>query len=119
MSVHGPLFHSDTEVDRMLRDIERTVADRGLQLVAENLAGSLKEPTGYYQSRVRVTRSPHGSSVNDDGVVYGPWLEGVGERNKSTRFKGYASFRRARQQLDREATRLALPVVERFVRAVT
>jgi hypothetical protein len=31
--------------------------------------------------------------------VYGPWLEGVGSRNNTTRFKGYHAFRNAAQAL--------------------
>jgi len=39
--------------------------------------------------------------ISDSGVVYGPWLEGVGSRNQATRFKGYAIFRRTRDKLQR------------------
>jgi hypothetical protein len=35
------------------------------------------------------------------GPVYGPWLEGVGSRNATTRFKGYRAFRKAANALER------------------
>jgi len=37
--------------------------------------------------------------ISDNGVIYGPWLEGVGSRNATTRFKGYANYRRNVQQI--------------------
>jgi hypothetical protein len=39
--------------------------------------------------------------LHDSGVVYGPWLEGVGRRNKVSRFKGYSSFRKSLQDLEK------------------
>lgn len=39
--------------------------------------------------------------IYDSGVVYGPWIEGVGTRNAASRFKGYAMFRKARTALER------------------
>ena len=39
--------------------------------------------------------------IHDSKVVYGPWLEGIGSRNAKSRFKGYAMFRNAKQQLEK------------------
>ena len=60
--------------------------------------------TGNYRRSVHgeVSSSLHGR-IHDSNVVYGPWLEGVSSRNQQTRFKGYAMFRNARQQLDKIA----------------
>lgn len=60
--------------------------------------------TGNYRRSIHgeVSSSFHGR-IHDSSVVYGPWLEGVSSRNQRTRFKGYAMFRNARQQLDRIA----------------
>jgi hypothetical protein len=41
----------------------------------------LQHPTGYYQSKITVERAGTGYRVTDQGVVYGPWLEGTGSRN--------------------------------------
>lgn len=38
--------------------------------------------------------------VTTDLAMYGPWLEGTGSRNETTRFKGYFSFRIATQELN-------------------
>ena len=60
--------------------------------------------TGFYRRSVHgeVLGSRHGI-IHDSRVIYGPWLEGVTPRNRTTRFKGYAMFRNAYQQLDRMA----------------
>ena len=54
-------------------------------------------------------RSIHGEMQNsmfgrihDSNVIYGPWLEGVGSRNQTTRFKGYHMFRQAKGELERK-----------------
>ena len=44
--------------------------------------------------------SRHGI-IHDSKVEYGPWIEGTSSRNKTTRFKGYQMFKRARQKLQR------------------
>lgn len=97
---HGPVFDGRASV--AARDfaeaLSEDVAEDGRRKVQQNLKGSLRHPTGYYQSHVRVeARSSLVHVVTDNGVVYGPWLEGTGSRNQTTRFKGYASFRRAVQ----------------------
>jgi hypothetical protein len=56
------------------------------------------------------------TAVTDSGVIYGPWLEGTGSRNRTTRFKGYATFRKAAQELDRRAFRIAAAMLDRYVR---
>lgn len=56
--------------------------------------------TGNYRRNLHdVVQSLHGR-IDDSSVVYGPWLEGVSSRNESTRFKGYASFRRTKDWLE-------------------
>jgi hypothetical protein len=40
-------------------------------------------------------------------VVYGPWLEGTSERNRSTRFKGYRLWRKTAQRLQDDAPKIA------------
>ena len=57
-------------------------------------------PTGHYRRSIHgdLASSLHGR-IHDSNVVYGPWLEGVGSRNDTTRFKGYAIFRNVKQGL--------------------
>jgi hypothetical protein len=58
--------------------------------------------TGNYRRRMNTsTRGLHGK-ISDGGVEYGPWLEGTGKRNRTTHFKGYHSFRKTTQFMNRK-----------------
>lgn len=119
VTVHesGPLFNGQAlaALKAFLPAAEAAVADRGVNLVHDRLGTVLKHPTGYYESRVVTDRVSDGHAVTDGGVVYGPWLEGVSSRNQATRFKGYATFRKVTQKLDREAVQIATVVLRPFL----
>lgn len=114
--VHGPVLDGrwhgmlETSVDECVR----AVAERGVDEVGLELIRVLKHPTGYYESHIRQDpRGPQTRVVHDDLVIYGPWLEGVGSRNYPvTRFRGYHTFRRVAQLLQK----LAGEVVETTLR---
>ena len=118
VTVHTPGALFDGRAEIALHDyldrVHRDVAARGADIVGTGLIRVLKHPTGYYESHIRSERAGVLTShVWDDLVIYGPWLEGVGSRNfPVTRFRGYSTFRRAGQQLDREAG----PIAERLVK---
>jgi hypothetical protein len=78
-------------------------------MVRSRLGEVLQNPTGYYESRITSEVSALGARVTDGGVIYGPWLEGVGSRNQTTRFKGYATFRKTRQELEYKAHLVVMP----------
>ncbi len=97
IDIGGPLFDGRADAVTAIRVLQlgEDVAGEAYDQVQRNLSGSLRNPTGRYQRAVREDRRGDWNLVHDSGVVYGPWLEGTGSRNNSTRFKGYASFRRA------------------------
>lgn len=106
----GPFFERREAAMREICDqIEEDVADTGFKFALQNLIGSIRRPTPYYWTRGVVRKNPAGPglSVFDNWVIYGPWLEGNGSRNATTRFKGYASYRRAAQALERVAGGIA------------
>jgi hypothetical protein len=93
---------------RYLRDVEDAVAEYALDLVMFYLQASLKTQTPYYRTRIHIDRTGGDPRVTDGGVIYGPWLEGVGSRNyPTTRFRGYATFRRVAGVVDRDAEDIA------------
>lgn len=116
----GSLFDGSAEraIGRAADDAERVVAREGERMVRLRLGTVLRRPTGRYMSRIRTVRRGGVSEVNDSGIIYGPWLEGTGSRNRTTRFKGYFTFRTVSQQLDRRAGRLAEPVIDRAARGL-
>lgn len=113
----GPLFDGRLEraIAQGLRDGLQDVAQHGVNLVRQRLAGVLRHPTGHYESVIQTERSFGDFAVTDGGIVYGPWLEGVSERNRTTRFKGYATFRRTTGELDSQAGELVEHAVERRI----
>jgi len=116
--MHGPLFEhgrADEIVDEFLHDAKKTVGDKALANWAENLDSSIRHPTPYYETQI--LNEPDGDAyvVNDRGIIYGPWLEGVGSRNRTTRFKGYFSLRRAFQKLHGEIENVIEPHVRRMI----
>lgn len=110
ITVHksGPLFDDRIEalIQQGLTEGEAKLADRGLILLRGQFRAHFRQPTGRYEGAVHAEREGTGFKITDGGVIYGPWLEGVGSRNFTTRFKGYASFRKVRQMLDAEATEI-------------
>ena len=107
-SVHqsGPLF--DARAHHVFEDFSDDLGEEGAEWALADIRRTFrthfKQPTGYYESHVEARNTSTGWEVWDGGnagPVYGPWLEGVGSRNETTRFKGYHAFRNAAQALER------------------
>jgi hypothetical protein len=113
----GPLF--DGRAEKMMHDASdesaRSIAVLGASMVRTNLNSVLRRQTPYYRLRVEAQPEHPGWKITDQGVIYGPWLEGTGSRNRTTRFKGYATFRRTVLQINARAQNVAAGVVARFV----
>jgi len=120
--ISGPLFESATDdiIDEYLDEVSFAVAGQVLSEIQDILNVKIKRPTPYYETQVQIVPlvAEHTSAVNDSGVVYGPWLEGVSERNQQTRFKGYHAFRnglaRAEGEVDRALVRPNALLVQRL-----
>jgi hypothetical protein len=116
--VSGPMFTgvAQEHVAVMLDEIMQEVGDYALYQWQATLEGSWREPTGAYLARTNLARREDGLVVNDRGSVYGPWLEGTGSRNAPvTRFKGYASARRATASVARKVKQIEQPIVDKWV----
>ncbi|MFF7734266.1 hypothetical protein [Streptomyces sp. NPDC007984] len=113
---HGPLFdgRARVAVRGYVEDLEHEGAEWALGHIRSTFHREFKNPTGYYESHVQV-RSDRGDPVVSDGgqIAYGPWLEGVGSRNDTTRFKGYWAFRKAASALERRIEGLGYQLLER------
>lgn len=114
----GPLFDgSATAVTAdMTEAIRDSIAREAEVEVHINLDRSIRNPTPYYETQIINEVAATNRVVHDRGIIYGPWLEGVSRRNKATRFKGYASFRRARQAVERRIPDIAAKVADRYLR---
>ena len=98
----GPLFSGALEsaLKQGIHEAQVAVAELGEREVRSRLRQVLRHPTGYYSSRVRTEVTAADPRVTDSRVIYGPWLEGTGSRNRTTRFKGYSTFRQVTQRLN-------------------
>lgn len=117
VTLSGPLFDSraDTAVKDLQREAVERVGGQGLANVHSLLNVAIRNPTPYYETQLTVEAGADTALVHDRGVIYGPWLEGVGSRNATTRFKGYHSFRTARQELEGQVPALIEPLAARCV----
>lgn len=72
--------------------------------------------TGNYRANLHTMVKDLNGRIDDGGVKYGPWLEGVSHRNRVTRFKGYHSFRRTAGYLQQNVRKVARSQVQRALR---
>ena len=93
-------------VRQYVPNVTENVADYGEEMVRAGTS-IFRHPTGAYESRINTRFMGDRAEVNDHNSVYGPWLEGTGSRNRTTRFKGYHFWRKAGQQVEARATEIA------------
>jgi hypothetical protein len=111
--VKGPLLVGSTSIilAEIAQEAQREVGKLALERVHFFLNAQIKHPTPYYETQIIQQQRDGKEVVHDRGIVYGPWLEGTSSRNATTRFKGYASFRKARNSV----RQLAPAIVNRVV----
>lgn len=121
VDTHGPLFdgRATAAISAYLDASEQEIGQYGTNVIRNNLGTVLKHPTGHYQSRIMTDRVEGNSVISDDKVIYGPWLEGVGSRNKTTRFKGYATFRRMTIVIQNNAVTVAEKILPEYLRRMS
>jgi hypothetical protein len=117
VEISGPIFdgRASAAVERLLDESERAVAQQGFADVHKILDQSIRHPTPYYETQITVEAGDGGHIVHDRGVIYGPWLNGTGSRNETTRFKGYGAFRIVKQELHEKVPGLVDPIVKRHL----
>lgn len=115
MSFSGPFFAGRTRaaMDDIMEQAQEAVAGRALERVQHFLNAQIKRPTPYYETQIIRQRRGNAEIVHDRGIVYGPWLEGVSARNNRSSFKGYASFRKARDEVIGQAPGIVEQVIRR------
>lgn len=105
----GPFFSGRTEaaLPRICQEIQDQVAAQANADVHMWMNHFFRHPTPYYETQVTVQRMGETTVVHDRGIIYGPWLDGSGSRNQTTRFKGYAHWRLATQGAEQRVPQLA------------
>lgn len=115
----GPLFDGRASIlatEAALR-IQAALVAEGQKLAVQFFSEAIRVNDGVFTGSIAVTDSSTTEigAVTTDIATYGPWLEGTGSRNQTTRFKGYHGFRQATQVLNDEAASVAEEVLEPFV----
>ena len=127
VTLEGPLFtHGPQIVDYHVNLMSKELASQAeLAIKFQGQASFRYEsspPTGAWARSIKTRTAAtigalKGWEVHDSGIVYGPWLEGVGSRNYPvTRFRGYSTFRKVAQEIERKAPRMLLPDVKTMTR---
>lgn len=117
----GPMFdgRAPRAIHRGGVQTEQDIANAARDQIRRDLIVVPKNPTGYYRSRIVTRRMSGRHVVVDSGVVYGPWLEGVGSRNfPVTRFRGYSLFRKAFRRFSGAAGAIAERVMGQYTRGL-
>lgn len=104
--------YGEQELDKRLRP-----RPAGVYLSVEQ-ARPGEASTGNYRRHVHGRVENLRGIIDDGNVVYGPWLEGISSRNQTTRFKGYASFRRTSEAIQKRAKPVLRSHVDRLVRSL-
>lgn len=114
----GPLF--DGRAEKAVADAEndamKAVATIGASMVRSRMAAVFRKETPFYRFANVAAKDPPGWKIWDqDKTLYGWWLEGVSSRNRTTRFKGYRTYRIITQQLRARAQTIADGVLRRHM----
>lgn len=113
----GPLFDGRTEkaVEKAGDEWERRMGILGASMFRSRLNVVLRKQTPVYRLRVEAKEDRPGWKIWDQRMVYGPWLEGTGSRNRTTRFKGYRTARITTAKLNKMSKDVAVPIVARYI----
>ncbi len=108
---HGVFLGSITQTD-----VSRVYAWSGTWTRdADNGTGQRETVTRTYTMPITVEDPAVETIVTTSNAMYGPWLEGTGSRNATTRFKGYHGYRIAAGELNAEAETIAGEVLQPFI----
>lgn len=116
-TVSGPIFEGSfaSEMHRMTLEMDQEIGDNVAEAILARLGQVLQNPTGYYESQIQAHPEGETVVVDDSGVIYGPWLEGVGTRNASSSFKGYSTFRTVYAEEQAKVPALSDSIVAKYV----
>lgn len=117
IEARGPLFDGRAEkaAADAAADMEKSVATLGASMIRSVMDRTFKKQTPYYRLKNVATPTFPGWKIHDQKVIYGYWLEGIGSRNKTTRFKGYAIYRRTIVRIRAMAKVVAPSVLARYM----
>ena len=131
VKVSGPLFRVAPRAEEVIHRATNGTIRELVEIGESKLAQMLRpRPAGVFLSvaEARKGQASQGHyrrnlyavikdlrGVISNPVIYSEWLEGVGSRNATTRFKGYGVYRRVKTFLDGKVKQVAQAHVRRAV----
>ena len=110
----GPVFDGRAlaACEALTEAAKEEIGKEGVSIIQSSLDQVLQHPTGYYRYQIQYDHEGIETVIGDGGVVYGPWLEGVGSRNSPvTKFPGYHTFRDSYPQIQKKAAEICLSLL--------
>jgi hypothetical protein len=123
VSATGPLADgmAETAVREWLAATVGAIADEGVRMLRDFPMDKTGRATGAFAANLHVMRRGLDAVIPGpmiSGVTWGPWLEGVSKRNRSTRFRGYHLFRQTRDRLQEKAPGIAEEELAKYIDAM-
>lgn len=94
-----------------LGDAEDELLKMASSDINSTLNSVLRHQTPHFRTQTKIV-----SNRVENNVIYGPWLEGTGSRNRTTRFKGYFTFRRVASRIRQKANYVTDRAITRALR---
>lgn len=92
----------------------RTLAVTGAADIRATQNATFRTQTPHARLQTEARREAPGWMIWDQRLIYGPWLEGTGSRNRTSRFKGYGIWRAAVGKINSRAVAIGQPIVARW-----
>lgn len=119
VAISGPLFEGDNVgqvLDGWAHDVRHDLGESALDWVRTLANQAIKQhETGLYISSQQHDGEGFVSYGGMARVIYGPWLEGNSSRNKTTRFKGYRIYRKAKRRVRNEVPDVAAEIMAKHI----
>ncbi len=113
----GAYFSTDVEsgMTRTTEEWTENLAKLGAADIRATQNTTFRTQTPYARLQTEAVPEAPGWKIWDKGLVYGPWLEGTGSRNKTSRFKGYRIWRSAVSRINARAVSIGQPIIARWL----
>ena len=119
--LEGPIFTGEAQkaAGELAAALAREAAELGQYMIKRDTERMTKSGSDTGRAAEGVQLTGAGTSYRifggiSEGRYSWPWLEGVSQRNTSTGFKGYRSFRRTRLRLRKQAPAALQPIIDEF-----
>lgn len=119
VDISGPFLVGNplAAVDDFVTEVAWVVGAQALADWHQKLDQRIQHPTPFYETQLMLERqSADVVWAHDQGIIYGPWLEGTSSRNRTTKFKGYKAVRETTQQLGQKVPNVVRPYMEQLIR---